>query len=141
MEIQTFDPFYLFATSALKPEPIECTTKIIMIGDAHVYHLLYGLDDDFKKIFKIRADFDSVTPKDSDKIKQYVSFIRKICDDEKLRSFEKSGVAAVVEYGVRLAGKTEEALHTLSRHRGPPEGSQLLGAEGWKRCRPGVPRG
>ncbi|OGP89423.1 MAG: ATP-dependent protease [Deltaproteobacteria bacterium RBG_16_47_11] len=108
MEVQTYDPFYLFATSALKPEPIECSTKVIMIGDAYVYHLLYNLDDDFKKIFKIRADFDSVMNRDGGKIQQYVAFIRKICDEEKLRPFDKSGMAAVVEYGVRLAGRQKK---------------------------------
>ena len=108
MEVQTYDPFYLFATSALKPEPIECTTKVIMIGDSHIYHLLFSLDDDFKKIFKIKADFDSVTNKDEGKIKQYVSFIRKICDEEKLRPFDRSGMAAVVEEGVRLAGRQKK---------------------------------
>ncbi|HSB03921.1 MAG TPA: ATP-binding protein, partial [Thermodesulfobacteriota bacterium] len=108
MEVQTYDPFYLFATTALKPEPIECNTKVIMIGDAYIYHLLYNLDDDFKKIFKVKADFDSVTNKDDGKIQQYASFIRKICDEEKLRPFEKSGIAAVVEYGVRLAGRQKK---------------------------------
>jgi lon-related putative ATP-dependent protease len=108
MEVQTYDPFYLFSTTALKPEPIECNTKVIMIGDAYIYHLLFNLDDDFKKIFKIRADFDSVTNRDAGKIQQYVSFIKKICDEEKLRSFDKSGMAAVVEYGVRLAGRQKK---------------------------------
>jgi lon-related putative ATP-dependent protease len=108
IEIQTFDPFYFFSTSALKPEPIECNTKVIMIGDAQIYYILYNLDDDFKKIFKIKADFDSVMNKDAEKVQQYASFIRKICDEEKLRVFDKTGVAAVVEYGVRMAGRQKK---------------------------------
>ena len=108
MEIQTYDPFYFFATSALKPEPIECNTKIVMIGDSYLYHLLYNLDDDFKKIFKIKADFDSVMNKDVEKISQYASFIRKICDEDKLRPFDKAGIAAVVEYGVRITGRQKK---------------------------------
>jgi len=108
IEIQTYDPFYFFSTSALKPEPIECDTKVIMIGDTQIYYLLYGLDDDFKKIFKIKADFDSVTNKDAEKIQQYASFIRKICDEEKLKPFDQTGVAAVVEYGVRIAGRQKK---------------------------------
>jgi lon-related putative ATP-dependent protease len=108
MEVQTYDPFYLFATTALKPEPIECTTKVIMIGDSYIYHLLYSMDDDFKKIFKIRADFDSVTIKDEGKIQKYIAFIRKICDEEKLKPFDRSGIAGVVEYGVRLAGRQKK---------------------------------
>jgi lon-related putative ATP-dependent protease len=108
IEIQTYDPLYFFSTSALKPEPIECNTKVIMIGDAQIYYLLYGLDDDFKKIFKIKADFDSVMNKDNDKIQQYASFIRKICDEDKLRPFDNTGIAAVVEQGVRITGRQKK---------------------------------
>jgi len=108
IEFQTYDPFYFFATSAMKPEPIECNTKVIMIGDAHIYYLLYGLDDDFKKIFKIKADFDSVMNKDTDKVRQYATFIRKICDEEKLKPFDRAGIGTVVEYGVRLAGRQKK---------------------------------
>ena len=108
IEIQTFDPLYFFSTSALKPEPIDCDTKVIMIGDAQIYYLLYSLDDDFKKIFKIKADFDSVMNKDGDKIQQYASFIRKICDEDKLRPFDKGGIAAVVEHGVRITGRQKK---------------------------------
>ncbi|MGO8989775.1 MAG: Lon protease family protein [bacterium] len=108
IEIQTFDPLYFFSTSALKPEPIDCNTKVIMIGDAQIYYLLYSLDDDFKKIFKIKADFDSVMNKESDKIQQYASFIRKICDEDKLKAFDNTAVAAVVEHGVRITGRQKK---------------------------------
>jgi ATP-dependent Lon protease len=108
MEVQNYDPFYFFATSALKPEPIECNTKVIMIGDSYLYHLLYNYDDDFKKIFKVKADFDSVMTKDEERVRQYAAFIRKICDEEKLRPFDRTGVAAVIEYGVRLTGRQKK---------------------------------
>jgi len=108
IEIQTYDPLYFFSTSALKPEPIECNTKVIMIGDAQIYYLLYGYDDDFKKIFKIKADSDPVMKRDAEKINQYGAFIRKICNEEKLKPFDKTGVAAVVEYGVRLTGRQKK---------------------------------
>ncbi|NWG02271.1 MAG: AAA family ATPase [Syntrophaceae bacterium] len=108
IEIQTYDPFYFFSTSALKPEPIECNTKVIMIGDTQIYYLLYSLDDDFKKIFKIKADFDSVMNKDDQKVHQYATFIRKICDEDRLRAFDKTGVAAVVEYGVKITGRQKK---------------------------------
>jgi ATP-dependent Lon protease len=108
IEMQTYDPFYFFSTSALKPEPIECNTKVMMIGETQIYYLLYSLDDDFKKIFKIKADFDSVTNKDTEKIRQYASLIRKICDEEKLKPLDRTGIAAVVEYGVRMAGRQKK---------------------------------
>jgi ATP-dependent Lon protease len=70
--------------------------------------MLYNYDDDFKKIFKIKADFDSVMDKDSEKVTQYAAFIRKICDEEKLKPFDRTGIAAVVEYGVRIAGRQKK---------------------------------
>ncbi|MGQ9693597.1 MAG: AAA family ATPase [Thermodesulfobacteriota bacterium] len=108
LEMQSFDPFYLFASSALKPEPIEVKVKVVMIGDAYLYHTLYAVDEDFKKIFKIKADFDTVMDKKKEALLQYASFIRKICQDEKLLPFDRSGVGAVIEYGVRLAGRQKK---------------------------------
>jgi ATP-dependent Lon protease len=108
MEMQSFDPFYLFASSALKPEPIEARVKVVMIGDAYIYETLYSMDEDFKKIFKIKADFDSVMNRNEDSQLQYSTFIRKICQDENLLPFDRTGVAAVIEYGVRLAGRQKK---------------------------------
>ena len=95
----------------MKPEPIETHVDVVMIGGSHLYHLLYHLDEDFKKIFKVKADFDSVMPKDDQNVHQYVCFIKKICDDDKLLPFDKTGVGGVVEYGVRVAG-TQKKLST-----------------------------
>ena len=108
MEMQSFDPFYLFASSALKPEPIEARVKVVMIGDAYIYETLYYMDEDFKKIFKIKADFDTVMNRNEDSQFQYSTFIRKICQDETLLPFDRTGVAAVIEYGVRLAGRQKK---------------------------------
>lgn len=108
VEIQAFDPFYLLGASALKPEPIEFDVKVVMIGDNFLYYLLFYRDEDFKKIFKVKADFDSVMPKDERNIHQYACFIKKICEEDKLLPFDKSGVAAVVEFGVRVAGRQKK---------------------------------
>lgn len=105
IDIQIYDPFYVFTASALKPEPIECNTKVIMIGDPFIYYLLYTYDEDFKKIFKVRADFDSVTKKDEESLFQYACFVQNICQREKLKPFDKNGLAAVIEHAVRLAGR------------------------------------
>jgi ATP-dependent Lon protease len=79
-----------------------------MIGDAYIYETLYYMDEDFKKIFKIKADFDSVMNRNEDSQLQYSTFIRKICQDENLLPFDQTGVAAVIEYGVRLAGRQKK---------------------------------
>ncbi|MGB8656431.1 MAG: ATP-binding protein [Candidatus Zixiibacteriota bacterium] len=108
VEIGSYDPFYLMGASAMKPEPIETKVDVVMIGDNYIYYLLFSLDEDFKKIFKVKADFDSVMPNDETNIHQYACFMKKICDEDKLLSFDKSGVGAVVEFGVRVAGSQKK---------------------------------
>jgi ATP-dependent Lon protease len=105
IEIQSFEQGFFGASSALKPEPIDLHVKVVMIGDSSIYHTLYGLDDDFKKIFKIRADFDSEMTNDEKSISSYLSFIKTLCEREDLLPFEETGAAEVIEYGARLAGQ------------------------------------
>jgi lon-related putative ATP-dependent protease len=112
VEIESFDPFYMFTVSALKPEPIKVDLKVVMIGDPFVYYLLYERDDDFKKIFKVRADFDWEMPLSRRAVSQYASLVAKVCADENLMAFDRTGVAAVVEYGARVAGR-QNKLTTL----------------------------
>jgi len=89
----------------MKPEPIECDVKVAIVGDPYLYQLLYYQDPDFKKIFKLRADFDSVMDIKPETIMDYANFIKHIASMEKLLPFNSKAVAAMVEYGVRLAGK------------------------------------
>ena len=103
--IQSFDPWTLMGSSALKPEPMQVKVKIVLIGDAYLYYMLQAHDDEFRKIFKIRADFDREIDNKASVVKQYAGFIRTLCDREGLNCFDRNGVAAIVEYGVRLAGR------------------------------------
>jgi ATP-dependent Lon protease len=105
LEIQSYEQGFFGASSALKPEPIDLNVKVVMIGDYSIYHTLYGMDDDFKKIFKIRADFDSEMPNDGKSIASYLSFIKAQCEKEQLLPFEMGAAAEVIEHGARLAGQ------------------------------------
>jgi predicted ATP-dependent protease len=105
VEIASFDPFYFMASTGLKPEPIDAELKVVLIGDEFLYQLLYHRDEDFKKVFKIKAEFDSVMPRDDKIICEYASFIRKITTEDKLLPFNPEGTSAVIEFAVKLAGK------------------------------------
>jgi lon-related putative ATP-dependent protease len=108
LEIQNLASFYLISTSRLKPEPIKIDVKVVFIGDAYIYNLLYFLDADFKKIFKVKSEFDSETKKDDHTILEYAKFIKKISDEDKLNAFDKEGMTAIIEYGTRLAGRQKK---------------------------------
>jgi len=105
LEIQPVDVFFPFSPSALKPEPIDVRVKIILIGDREMYELLYNYEDDFKKIFKVRVEFDEEMKWDEEVVRRYAGRLRKLSDDEHLLPFDRSAFAAILEHGVRLAGR------------------------------------
>ncbi len=108
LEIQTYDPFYLFTTSGLKPEPIELDVKVVVVSDEYLYRMLLHYDEDVKKIFKVRADFDTSMDKTDESIRQISEFIKMKTDEEQLRPFDRSAVAALVEQAVRMTGRQEK---------------------------------
>lgn len=114
MESDAFDPFFLFAASAIKPQSVPVDLKIVAIGDNMLYHTLTQIDDEFGKIFKIKADFDSIMNKDAGAILKYAGFVHKIVTDENLLHFNAKAVAALVEEGVRMAGRQKKLTTRFS---------------------------
>ena len=108
LEIQTFDPFYFFTTTGLKPEPIELDVKVVVIADTFIYQLLLYYDKDLLKVFKVRADFDTAMDKTDRSIQQLAEFVKMATDEEKLRPLDRTAVAALVEQAVRMAGRQEK---------------------------------
>ena len=108
LEIQTYDPFYLFTTSGLKPEPIDLDVKVVVIGDTYLYHLLLNYDPDMKKVFKVKADFDTAMDKTEKSIHQIARFIKMKTMEEKLKPFDRTAVALLMEQAVRMTGRQEK---------------------------------
>ncbi|MEA2031315.1 MAG: ATP-binding protein [candidate division Zixibacteria bacterium] len=105
IEITGFDPFYMMAGAGIKPEPIPINVKVILIGEPRTYQLLWQLDDDFKKVFKIKAEFDNNIKCNNNHLRSYFEFIRRVVEEEQLSTFDLSGMQAVAEYGIRLSGR------------------------------------
>ncbi len=96
------EQFGIVPVAGMRPNPMPVNVKVIMIGHQMIYHELYGVDEDFRKIFKVKADFDSEMPRDAQAYDNYASFISTRCHDEGLLHFDPSGVAQVLEYGAWL---------------------------------------
>ena len=114
IEITGFDPFYMMAGSGIKPEPIPLNVKVVLVGEPDIYHLLWRLDEDFKKIFKIKAEFDSVMPAGKRNLHNYFEFTRRVVDDEQLPTFDITGMQAIAEYGMKLAGRRNKLTTRFS---------------------------
>lgn len=97
-------------SSTLKPEPIPLDVKVILLGNNYIYQILYSYDDDFRKLFKIKADFDMEMPSEPENIRKYSRFINSHCKEKNLLHFDCTAVAQVINYSRRLA----EHKHKLS---------------------------
>lgn len=98
--------------ATLKPEPIPIDIKIILIGNPQVYNLLYQYDEDFHKLFKIKADFGCIMDNTLDNQYKMACFINSFCEKENIRHFTKEGVFKVFEYSNRIAG-SQSKLSTM----------------------------
>ncbi len=94
---------YRFMTIvSLKPEPIQLQAKIVMIGSPWIYHLLFHLEPDYRKFFKVKADFDSRVSRTPQIMRDYALFVATHCKAENLVPFDRSGVAGLLEHSARL---------------------------------------
>jgi lon-related putative ATP-dependent protease len=96
------------ATRTLQPQPIPLSVKVILIGDSYLYQLLYIYDEDFQRLFKIKAHFDSVMKKTTEHLQEFSALVAAYCRDEKLRPVHKTGMARLIEYAQELTGHQQK---------------------------------
>jgi len=105
-----WEQYRLISTVTLKPQAIPFNVKIILVGNPILYYLLYNLDEEYRELFKVKADFENRMDRNKENILKYAGFIHTKCVEMGLRPFDRDAVARVVEYGSRLA----EHQHKLS---------------------------
>jgi len=109
-----WEQYRLISTTALKPEAIPLDVKVILVGSPYLYYILYSLDEEYRELFKVKADFDSRMDRTVENIQRYALFIATLCKEEKLLPFDRSGVAKIVEYGSRLSEHQEKLSSRFS---------------------------
>lgn len=87
---------------SLEPEPIPLNVKIVLIGNYRIYYALLNGDEEFRKLFKVKADFNTDMPRNRKNIMSYARFISNRCEAEGLMHLNPGAVSCVVEYGVQL---------------------------------------
>ena len=89
-------------TTTLRPQPIPLSVKVVLIGTPMLYSILSAVDETFKELFRVRADFSPDLPWDDDHVRGYAAFISRVVRENSLRHFDRGAVARVIEYGARL---------------------------------------
>ena len=88
---------------SLKPEPIPLDLKVIIIGNENVYQTLLSVDQDFRKLFKIKVEFEDDAPLNSENLQDLARFVHGYCEDDELPHLDKFAVARLAEYSTRLS--------------------------------------
>ena len=89
---------------SLKPEPIPLDLKVILIGNSQIYHTLLAMDSDFRKLFKIKVEFEDDAPINEENVNKLARFVHGFCEQEELPQLDKYAMAKIVEYASRIAG-------------------------------------
>ena len=105
------DQFGAIPTATLRPEPIPLDVKVVLIGTPPIFQLLYVYDDDFRKLFKVKADFDTEMNRTPETLAEYARAIGALGNKHGLRPFDRGAVARVLEHSARLA-EHQERLST-----------------------------
>lgn len=144
VEIETIgSQWMLFPTATLEPEPIDLDVKVILVGPPHLYALLYELDEDVRKLFKVRADFAVDMPWTGEEAAEYAAFIARQVSSDGLLHFDRGAVARVVEHGARIAQHREKLstrfleiadLVAESSQWARHEGADLVGSDHVRRA-------
>lgn len=93
---------------SLKPEPIPLNVKVLLLGDANIYHTLLSLDPEFKKLFKIKAEFEESAPRTDKNILKLANFVHSFSKKEGMLPLDKEAMAKIVEYASRLSDDKEK---------------------------------
>ncbi len=104
INIEEIEDRYGFAiTKSLKPAPIPLDIKVVIIGDPYIYQQLFVLDREFNELFKVKAEFDTSMDRTEECLEKYGAFVCALCQKEKLKHLDGSGLAKLIEHSSRLA--------------------------------------
>jgi predicted ATP-dependent protease len=94
----------LTSTITLEPQPIPLTAKIILLGDAWIYHILTTYDPEFSNYFKLLADFEGDMPRNLETEAQLGAWIENLASRHELFPPERGAVERLIDEAARDAG-------------------------------------
>jgi lon-related putative ATP-dependent protease len=127
----------LLSTTTLEPEPMPLNVKVVLIGTPMLYYMLQDHDEDFTKLFKVKAEFATLMERTKETEREYALFVKAVIDENGLPPFDRTAVARIIEHGSRLA-ESQNKLSTRfgmiadlireSAHWAQKEGKKLVDA-------------
>lgn len=88
---------------SLKPEPIPLDVKVLLVGSGNMYYSLLSADSDFRKLFKIKVEFEEEAERTDENIMKLAGFVHNYCLKEALLELDPSAMARIVELASKIA--------------------------------------
>lgn len=115
LEIQDYLAQFFISPVYLKPQAIDIDTKIILIGNYLIYAYLSEREYDFKKMFKVLADFDYEIKITDNVIRNYIKVLKKLIKEEELLEFDDNALAYVLEISAKFAERQDKLTLRFSK--------------------------
>lgn len=106
------EEFAVTPSASLRPEPIPVAVKVVLIGSPFAYHVLYAVDEDFRELFKVKAQFSPLLAWTREHERSYAAFVSRWVRENGLLHFDRGAVARLIEHGGRLC---ESRRHLSAR--------------------------
>jgi len=136
--VETFEPIPFFSVSGLRPQPIRIHSKIVVLGSAYLYNLLYFYDPDFSELFKVKAEVRPIVGADQSAAIHYAARVGSLARREGLPAFDAGALERIVTFGMRQAGDRSRVVAVMepiddlareSAYFARSEGASQVGAE------------
>ncbi len=88
----------------MKPGTVPLDLKVILVGSLETYYYLKIEDEEFGRLFKIKADFEASMPRTHKNVTQLTQFLGQVCREEGHLPLHRSGVARLIEFASRRVG-------------------------------------
>ncbi|MCB9640601.1 MAG: AAA family ATPase [Myxococcales bacterium] len=85
----------------LRPMEVPTHLKVLLIGSVESYYALMSEDEDFRRIFKIKAEFESWLVWDEEHEVAMMRMLQRVSKEEKLLPLGHSGAALMIEESAR----------------------------------------
>ncbi|MBI3127913.1 MAG: AAA family ATPase [Candidatus Tectomicrobia bacterium] len=138
VRIEDLGETYGWTQGGIKPDPVPVDVKVILMGSPTLYYLLLHHDEDFQKLFKVKADFSSAIDRTPESLRDYREFIEFHRNKSDLMPFRDDAVAALLEESARavahqrkLSARFGEVHETIieADHWAREEGVSEVGRE------------
>lgn len=93
---------------SLKPEPIPLDIKVLLVGSGALYYTLLSADSDFRKLFKVKVEFEEEAERTDENVMKLAGFVHNFCLKEGLLELDPTAMSRIVELSSKIANDKQK---------------------------------